>query len=162
MPKIISVDKLIERLDKFFSFRARSEKEVRDYFRVKNYGKNREQISDSLIDSVIQKLKKQNILNDLEFAKAWVESRRRSKKKGKIALKNELFQKGIDKEIIEEVLEDNTGEENLAEQALEKKLDNWQSLSCLENKKKAYEFLMRRGFEYEVVRSVIENLLKKR
>lgn len=156
MLKIISVNKLIERLDKFFSIRVRSEKEVRDYL------KNRKQVSDSLINLVIQKLKKQNVLNDLEFAKAWVESRRRSKKKGRIALKAELFQKGIDKELIEEVLEDNTGEENLAGQALEKKLKNWQSLPYLEKKKKAYEFLMRRGFEYEVVRNVIENFIKKR
>ena len=37
----------------------------------------------------------------------------------------------------------------------------WKNLKNLEFKKKAYEYLMRRGFEYEVVKEVIENLIKK-
>ena len=103
-------------------------------------------------------------MSDEQFAKAWVQSRRKSKKKGKIALKAELYQKGIDKEIIDEILDETTpeSEEQLAQEALEKKMKVWENLPSLDLKKKAYEFLMRRGFEYEIVRQVTENLIKRR
>ena len=93
-----------------------------------------------------------------------MDARRKSKKKGKIALKQELYQKGIDREIIEEVISDKRyeiSEEELAAQALEKKWKHWEKLPYLEKKKKMYEFLARRGFEYSVVKDVVEKILKK-
>lgn len=162
MSKVTAASKLIERLYKLFSIRGRSEKEIRDYFRAKNYKlklKDKEQISTSLINSVIQKLKEQKLLDDQEFARAWMESR--SKKYGKNRIKQELFQKGISKEIIENVLNDGADEEKLAEQTLEKKFRIWKNLPTLEFNKKAFSFLMRRGFEYDVVKSVVEKYIKK-
>ena len=154
------VGKLMERIYRWFSIRQHSEKEVRDYFRVKG----KEEISQLVRDSVIEVLKKKGLVNDLEFAKAWVEARRKSKQKGIKALKAELFQKGIDKEIIEEVVRQQatgSSEEELARQALEKKMKFWKNLEPQVFKKKAFEFLMRKGFEYEVVREVIEKIMKK-
>lgn len=169
------VGKLMEKMYRLFSIRQRSEKEVRDYFRIKNQElriKDKEQISQLAVDSVIEVLKKKGMVNDLEFAKAWVEARRKSKQKGIKALKAELFQKGIEKEIIEEVVSQQasgSSEEELAKQALEKKMKHWKNLepkelsekSLRDLKKKAFEYLMRKGFEYDVVSEVIENSLKK-
>lgn len=159
------VGKLMERMYRLFNIRQRSEKEVRDYFKVKNYEfriKNKEQISDSGVELVIQKLKQKGLLDDLEFAKAWVGARRSSKKKGLIALKSELFQKGIDKEIIEQVLsEKGESEKDIAIQALGEKLKVWQDLPYLGFKKKAYEYLARKGFEYSIIKDVVENVIKK-
>ena len=74
----------------------------------------------------------------------------------------ELFQKGIDREIIEKVLSEPfdfaQGEEDLAKLALEKKMKAWKNLPPQEFKKKAYEFLMRKGFDYSVVKEVLEDL----
>lgn len=160
------VGKLMERMYRLFNIRQRSEKEVRNYLRnlsFKRKMKDQEEISDQAIELLVNKLKQKRLLSDEEFARAWIEARRRSKKKGKIALKQELFQKGIDKDLIEEVLEETTpeSEEQLAEQALEKRLPRLQNLPYLEKKKKAYEFLMRRGFEYDIVKDTVENLTKK-
>lgn len=162
------VGKLMKRMYALWNIRPRSEKEVRDYFRIKNYElriKGKEPISNLAIDLVIKKLKQKELLNDEEFAKAWVESRRKTKKKGKIALKQELFQKGINREIIDRVM-GNTGyeisEEETARQSFEKKIKLWQPLPFLKKKKKMYEFLLRRGFEFEVVKSVVEKILQKR
>lgn len=158
------VGKLMERMYRWFSIRQHSEKEVKDYFRIKNQEsrfKGKEEISQLIVDSVIEVLKKKGMVNDLEFAKAWIEARRKSKQKGIRAIKAELFQKGIDKEIIEEVTSDNSqelSEEQLAKQALEKKMKPWKNLETQAFKKKAFEFLMRKGFEYEVVREVIEKV----
>lgn len=162
------VGKLMERMYRLFNLRLRSEKEVRDYLRNLSFKRKvsgREEISVVALELLINKLKQRGLLSDEQFAKAWVQSRRRTKKKGKIALKAELYQKGIDRDLIEEVLEEEStpeSEKQLAQQALVKKMKVWKSLPLLEFRKKSYEFLLRRGFEYEVVREVIENYLNKR
>lgn len=151
MPKITSVEpqveKLIERMYRLWNIRPRSEKEVRDYFK-------RLSISSFIIDTIVERLKQLKLLSDEEFAKAWVESR--SKKRGMQIIKKELFQKGISKEIIEKVinLELAKSQEQIAEKLLQKRLHRL-------TKKKAYDFLLRRGFEYELVRGIIEKLIKK-
>lgn len=162
----VEVGKLMERMYGLFNIRQRSEKEIRDYLKnlsFKRKVKNQEEIFDAAIELLINKLKQKKLLDDEEFAKAWIEARRRSKKKGKIALKQELYQKGIDKNLIDKMLEKTTSESEtqLAEQALIKRWPRWENLVLVEKKKKAYEFLMRRGFEYEIVREVIEKVLKK-
>ena len=63
------VGKLMEKMYRLWSIRQRSEKEVRDYFRVKNID-----ISQLTIDSLVENLKKKGMVNDLEFAKTWAES----------------------------------------------------------------------------------------
>ncbi len=156
------VGKLMERMYRWFSIRQHSEKEVRDHFRVKNLEarvKTKEEIAPLVIDVLIEALKKKGMVNDLEFAKAWTEARRKSKQKGIKAIKAELFQKGIDKEIIEEVTgveSQESSEKDLAKQALEKKLKYWKNLPVLAFRKKAFEFLMRKGFEYDVIKEAVE------
>jgi len=157
--------KILERIYRLISLRQRSEKEVRDYFRIKNQEsriKGKELYSNSIIEDTVKKLKELRLLDDEQFARSWVESR--SKKKGMRVIKQELFQKGISKEIIEEILSRNslaTSEEIVAQQLLERKLRQWKNLLPSEFKKKAYDFLLRRGFEYEVVRSVVEKNIKR-
>src|SRR5687767_1120729 len=93
------VGKMMERMYRLFNVRQRSEREVRDYLKnlsFKRKLKGEDQISEMAIDSVIEKLKRKNMVNDSEFAKSWANARRRSKNKGKNAIKAELFQKGID------------------------------------------------------------------
>lgn len=159
------VGKVMEKMYNLFSFRQRSEREVREYLRLKNFQakvKDREEIRQIAIDLVIERLKQKGMINDREFAKAWVESRKRSKQKSNRILKTELFQKGIDKEIIEEVLRVNdtalgqASEEDLAKIVLEKKMKSWKNLNPLEFRKKAYELLLRKGFQSFVIRKVLE------
>lgn len=166
------VGKLMERMYGLFNIRQRSEKEIRDYFRIKNFElriKHKELISDLIIEQIIKRLYQKKLLNDKEFAKVWVSSR--SKKKGMQAVKSELYKKGIDKEIIEEAVSSQYSaclpggqairQESVADELLSKRWSRLQNLSPLERKKKAYEFLLRRGFEYELVKEVVEKLLKK-
>lgn len=161
------VGKLMERMYGLFSVRMRSEKEVRDYLKnlsFKRKLKEKEEISDLVINLLVERLRQKGMVNDKEFAKAWVEGRRRSKQKGIRALKMELYQKGIEREIVEEALREKgeeESEEELAKQALEKKMKSWKNLSQLEFKKKATEFLLRKGFEYQVARVVVAKVIKK-
>lgn len=168
--KILSeaeVGKLVEKVYGLLSVRYRSEREIRDYLRrlsFKRKVKEQDALSEVVVEALIEKLKKRDLINDLRFAKEWVEARRKSKKKGINAIKAELFQKGIDREIIEEVLSSKyqvLREEDLAVQALERKLKSWKHLPQLEFKQKAIPFLMRRGFNYDVAKQVVENSLKE-
>lgn len=160
--------KLMERMYRLWNIRQRSEKEVREYFRIKNYElriKDKEQISQVVIDALLEILKKKGMVNDLEFARSWAEARRGSKQKGIRVIKAELYQKGIDKEIIEEVTRvesRESSEEDLAKQALEKKMRIWKSLESQKLRQKAIEFLLRKGFEYKVVKATIEKLTEIR
>lgn len=176
------VGKLMERMYGLFSIRQRSEWEVRDYLKrlsfkrkIRTSDRNRrtlrpsplkdqDEISQAAVDLLVERLRKKGMVDDLGFARSWVEARRRSKQKGKTALKAELYQKGIDREIIEEVISEQStaeGEEELAKQALEKKMRAWKNLEPREKKQKAIEFLMRKGFEYEIIRPVVEKFMGK-
>lgn len=158
------VGKLMERMYDLWNVRPRSEKEVRDYLRslsFKRKVKGKEEVSQAAVNLLVEKLKQKRLLNDQEFAKEWVKSRRRSKYKSNRAITAELLQKGVDRNIIVEALEEESDQTKLAEKTLEKKTKSWQSFPYLEKKKKGYEFLLRRGFEYEVVKVVIEKFLQK-
>lgn len=157
------VGKLMERVYGLFNIRMRSEKEVRDYFRIKNYElriKGKEERSDLVIESIVNKLKQKGLVNDLEFAKAWVEAR--SKKYGINRIKQELFQKGIERETINRIMnyELRIKGEEVAEKALERKMKSWKNLEQMQFRKKATEFLMRKGFEYRLVKEVVEKVIK--
>ncbi len=138
---------LLQKVYRLLSFRDRSEKEIRDYLRGKT--ENPEQI--------INQLKEQGLINDERFAEEWVESRRRSRKLGMRVIKQELMQKGIDKELINRIMNLNLrikNEEEVAKEALQKKK--------IEIRQKAINYLMRKGFDYEVVKEVVDNFWQKR
>ena len=158
------IGKLMERMYRLFNIRQRSEKEVREYIRnlsFKRKLKDREEISEFATNSLIEKLQKKGMLNDLEFARSWMEAR--GKKFGINRIKQELYKKGINREVIEEVVGgmgiENT--EQVAEKLLEKKLYRWKNLRPMEFRKKAFDFLLRRGFEYEIVKNIVEKIMEK-
>ena len=170
MEKILSeaeVGKLVEKIYGLLNIRYRSEREIRTYLKQLSFKrklKEQDALSEVVVEALIEKLKKRDLINDLRFAKEWVEARRKSKKKGINALKSELYQKGINREIIEEVLSSKyqvSSEEDLAKEALEKKLRVWMNLPAQEFKQKAIQFLMRKGFNYDVAKQVIDNSLKE-
>lgn len=158
------IGKLMEKVYGLLSRRMRSEKEIRDYLRRLNYKlqiTKKEQLSGLVIDATVDKLKQKGLINDKEFAKAWVEAR--GKKKSIRAIQAELFKKGISKEIInDKLLIINEGdEEQIARKLLEKRIDRWKNLSDLEKKKKAYEYLARRGFDYEIIKHIVDKYFEK-
>ena len=57
-------------------------------------------------NAVLDSLELQGLLNDLEFAKLWSESRQRAKKLSKRVIATELRTKGVSQDIITEVIEE--------------------------------------------------------
>ncbi len=166
LEKILSetvIGNLLEKVYRFLSFRSRSSKEVRDYLAKLSYRRTfqgEEKISPVVSDLIIKRLTKNGLIDDLEFARAWTESRR-NRLKGKIVINQELFEKGISREIIETVMSDETDEQTLASLALEKKAKAFRSVPESDLFRKSLEFLLRRGFSYQIAKAAVEKLIKK-
>ncbi|MDQ3249111.1 MAG: RecX family transcriptional regulator, partial [Chloroflexota bacterium] len=128
----------------YLGFRPRSRTEIEKYLTEKAYPAH-------VIEAVVQRLIEQKYLDDETFARLWVEGRERSRPSSARALRYELRQKGVDRTVIEEVLDD-VDDEAAAWAALEPKLARWQALEQADFVKKATGFLARRGFGYDITR----------
>lgn len=148
--------KLLRRAINLLSIRDRSIKEVKD----KLSSLTNESL---LVDEVIEKLLKEGLLNDQRFAKLFTESLR-SRLKGPTAIKYELLRKGIQNEIINQVIKENFSDKdtemNQIKTFLNKK-SSWKNLPTMEFKKKAFAALQRRGFRFEAIRAVIDDFGSK-
>ena len=148
-----TVESGYQRALNFLSYRSRSEKEIS--LNLKKY-----QVSEEHIDLVLDKLRQNNLVNDLEFAREWVENRSRFKPRGRRALSSELFQKGINYEIIEEVLKD-LDEGQLALEFARKKISKIKTLNQTDFQKKMYGYLSRRGFSSDISKDIVSTLWKE-
>lgn len=132
------------------SYRARSVAEVAKRLKERKFGER-------AITATTERLEREGYLNDGDFGQAWVESRQRSSPRSERALRYELQRKGVDREVIEEVLADiEIDEEAAAWQALEPKLERWRALEQPQFRQKVSTFLGRRGFGYDVVYPIVE------
>jgi len=139
---------------RFLSFRPRSEKELRDKLSEKSY-------KSEIIDAAIERLRELKYIDDEDFAKLWIKER--MSQKGKIVLRQELLKKGIDKKLIEDMLEGiNTDSElQAAKELVDKKRGFQRDFEREEAYKKIGGFLLRRGFNYDTVKKIIELKTKK-
>lgn len=148
-------EKVYNRVLRFATTRPRSEKEVRDWFK-------RKKVLPSVIEPVFNRLKSLSLVNDEEFARWWVQQRAEFRQKSRRVLGLELRQKGVAREISEKVLEnaDIPKEVDLAKKAATKKLRTLRG-DLNENKKKLSDFLARRGFSWDTVKTVVEELIEE-
>ena len=84
---------------RFLEIRSRSVHEVRRHLTGAQYPAE-------LIEHVIERLLELGMLDDRAFARAWVESRDRARPRGEQALRRELALKGIERDVVAEVLLD--------------------------------------------------------
>ena len=144
--------KIYDKILRFGSLRPRSEKEYRVWLM-------KHKVHESLHQELFNRLKRLDFLNDNKFAVWWIGQRLQFKSKSKKELVQELRIKGIDKEIIDDVLaESKIDEVAMAKKLLKKKKYMWEKLGDFESRKKMSEFLLRKGFNWEVVREVIKGI----
>lgn len=166
-PTEVAVKRLSEYCYRIVSRRDYSEGEIRRKLvirirRINSFRSEEKRIDEVVVNEIITKLKEQGFIDDGRFAKNWIESRRRSKLKGDLAIKQELLAKGISDEVVKAVFSESEEVDEL-EQAvvlLERKL-NKLDLTDEKLKKKAYGILLRSGYSFEVVAEAVERLSKK-
>ena len=111
-----------------------------------------------VVEQVMAKLEDMKFVDDARYAEHYIHSRQRTK--GKLKLKQELFQKGLDESTITQTLEDLSDEQQIASAIvlLEKQLSKFQKVESNKRYAKAYAFLARRGFSGDIIRSVLEQV----
>jgi regulatory protein len=155
---------VLEAAARFLETRSRSVAEVRR--RLGRAGYRAE-----LVDGAIARLTELGMLDDATFGRAWVESRDRARPRGEIALKRELGLKGVDRAIVDELLEerrdlagadpDADGADLVAARRL--LVRNERALARVtdprQRRQRAYALLARNGFDPETCRRVSSELL---
>ena len=142
----IAKDKALE----FLKYRSKSESELRR----KLSGKK---IRRDIIDEVLADLSRVGIINDREFAMRFSRDFISRKPAGEFLLKMELKKKGIKDEIIDETVEAVYSELDKKELILKlirkKKFDP--AAAEQKEKKRMYDFLLRRGFSWDLIGEVM-------
>ena len=134
----------------YLSYRVRSEKEIRQNLK-------KHEISEDVIEEILERLHKAGLANDKEFAQTWVENRSTFRPRSRRALAMELRQKGLDDETVHSAVS-GVNEEALAYEAAQKRLGRLKGLEWSDFRKKLSEFLARRGFPYSVVAPIVTRL----
>lgn len=131
----------------------KTEKEIRDKLLNKEF-------DEETVEKTINFLKEYTFIDDLKFTKMYVKDRIRTQGRNKI--KYALIQKGVNKYLVDEVLEelDRNDEEERALLICEKK---YLSICKREEddfkiKNKLIRYMLGRGYEYEVARNVVSKI----
>ena len=146
LKKASEFGKLYQRTLEWVLMRPRSVKETRDYLRRKIYDKK---LDNSYLDNILECLSSKGYLDDRKFAAYYVENRFVKKGISQRRLTMELFKKGIDKGIVEEVLtESERDETEEARKIIAKKRGRYDD-------EKLIAYLVRQGFSYQLARSLV-------
>ena len=147
------MNKALEYAFRLLKYRPRSEYELSQ--RLKRRG-----FPESTVKETIFFLKEKGLINDFEFARIWVESRIK-KPLGVNRLKQELKIKGIDKELIKQVIErvgDKYKEEEMIRDLLSRRWEKLKNIEPHKAKRRLFLYLLRRGFSSEKIQEAINQI----
>jgi len=126
-------------------FRPRSQFEIERKLKLKKF-------SSREIAETIAILKKENLLNDLEFAKMWIENRNSLSPRADKLLFLELRRLGIDEEICQQALaKDQLSELEKARLIFKQKQRIYHQLPAEKFQQKMTRFLASRGFSWDII-----------
>lgn len=137
---------------RLIEFRDRTEKEIRDKLLDKGYDENQ-------ADEEIEFLKNYGYVNDLRYAERFTSDAINLKKWGKIRIRTELLRKGIDRETIDNVIEDAFFEidDDRVLSQLQVRFKN-SDLSNIKERTRIFNFFLRRGFSSEEIRGAMNKM----
>jgi len=139
----------LNKLLNFATLRPRSYREISNWFWKKK-------TPDNYQKKLIKKLEKLELLDDEKFATWWVGQRQTFRPRSRRQLQAELIQKGIDKKIINNILEDsNINEVQIAKNLIKKNAYKWDRFDEKKRVQKMSEYLGRKGFNWEVIKKAI-------
>jgi regulatory protein len=131
----------------YLSYRPRSTSELRRYLSDKDY-------PETVVNEEIDRLERAGLVDDVEFARYWLDNRARFRPRGKRMLRYELSRKGIPSRIIDEVLEE-YDEAAAIEKAAQGQARRLKHLPPDKFRHRLFERLARRGFSYDLIQETI-------
>ncbi|WP_083540528.1 recombination regulator RecX [Marinilactibacillus sp. 15R] len=144
--------KAYQRALNYLSYGLRSEKEVRDDLKDKEF--------EEQADEVVERLIGQKLIDDLEYAKSYVRTSANFNSKGPSNIKNELGKRGINKDQIEVAMYEYSFDDQFANamSLAEKSWKKSRLKSQREAVQKTKQFLMQKGYSMDIIQDVINEL----
>lgn len=140
---------------RFLGYRMRSNSEIKKHLEQQG-------TSEVTVESVINRLVRNGLLNDNQFAQLWVDNRNEFRPRSHRMLFVELNRKGIHPDIINQVLEDTISDEELVLKAAENQVRKYRNLTWQDFQRKLSSYLARRGFSYAVINPVVNQIWAER
>ncbi len=138
----------------YLSYRPRSEFELRERLRQRGFNGNS-------IDVVLAKLKEQGLMDDMAFAQFWRDNRESFNPRSQRLIRLELGQKGVARDIIDQVVAA-VDDEDSAYRAAQSKARNLPLSDYQLFQRRLGGYLRRRGFGYGVINHTVERLWQER
>ncbi len=146
---------------RFLSYRLRTVREVRDKLRENEFG-------DEVISKTVYDLEQSGLLNDTEFAQTYIRDTLAIRPSGKYLLKRRLLLLGLDKSLVDEVLNEsleNASQEIAALEAARKFMKKANALQRrkdpLKIRNRLVNFLSRRGFTWDMITKTVKEVLEE-
>ncbi|WFA09423.1 RecX family transcriptional regulator [Tissierella sp. Yu-01] len=139
---------------KLLSYRQKTEVEMYKALKKKGY-------DDIFIEYTIKYLKENKYINDLEYARMFINDKQNLNKYGPNRIKFDLIKKGISKEIIESTLNISSDEEyDSAYDLAFKKQKSYHGQDRYAVYRKLGGFLQRKGYSYDTITKVLDEILR--
>jgi regulatory protein len=135
---------------RLLSYRQRSEAELRDRL-------TRRRITAEIVSDTLQRLRSAGLLDDEEFARSWVASRNQRAPRSRRLAASELRALGVTRGVVEEAAAA-IDERDAAYRAAERRAHLLSALPYVEFRQRIGGLLLRRGFDYEIVRETVQKL----
>jgi regulatory protein len=143
----------------FLSVRPRTEREIRDKLREKEF-------AEEDISRTITALKSAGLLDDAAFARMYIRDALAARPAGKMLLKRKLLLLGVDRNTAEDALGECFADVDveatalaLARQFLKKTQGLKKGESTLKRRSRVSSFLARKGFGWDVIQSVLKQVI---
>jgi regulatory protein len=145
LKQIAGVDKAYGAALRYVAIRPRSEWELATYLA-------RKEVDKPAAEQVMQRLRDLRLLDDFDFARAWVSNRRLLKSTSKRRLRLELQQKHVVSAAIDQALaEDETDERQTLRDIIQKKRSRYP------DERKLMQYLARQGFSYDDIKNALSS-----
>ncbi|MCL1922489.1 MAG: RecX family transcriptional regulator [Propionibacteriaceae bacterium] len=118
-------------------------------------------VDGDIADQVVERFLESGLLDDSEFARTWVRSRRRSKSLSSRKLRQELVAKGVDCAVIDQALssDETSSDLDLAVDLARRRLRAMSGCERETIQRRLSGQLERRGFSYSIVRSAVNTVM---
>ena len=118
-----------------------------------------------LIDEVLNDLTKNGYIDDTEFIRAFMDEKSRTKNWSRKRIKSELIKRGLNQSLIDKISREQTDESDNdnAIRVAKKKFEVFtkRNLEPKELRNKLSTYLFSKGFDYDLIKTVVDKLLKE-
>jgi regulatory protein len=122
----------------------------------------RKEWGEAVIDQVIENLQRLEYIDDLKFAKVKAASAAKHKHHGRRRAFMELMRSGVDRDVAEQALDEvylKSDSLAVVRELVQKQATRLKRLEPMVARRRLIGMLQRRGFEYEVIKPVVDELL---